>query len=146
MRSMEQEAGFHPTTGVVRRLSVRGRLFALAIGIAVLGAICVVVALSGLIDQGTKVQTVDTKFTDFRAERDAYEGWLTADDQMNMFAALAALKDPSQRALENTTWGQVVSGHAQAIQQLNWLSAHATDPALRHAAQATLSDVHAYYG
>ncbi len=130
---------------VLRRLSVRGRLFALAIGLGALGAVCVVVAVSGLLSQGNKVQSVSTTFTDFRTERDAYEGWLTADDQMNMYVALAALKDSSQRQLLNTTWGQVVSGHAQAVSQLSRLAAGAIDPAVRTAARATLNDVNDYY-
>jgi len=29
---------------------------------------------------------------------------------MNMFAALAILRDPRQKQLANVTWGQVVSG------------------------------------
>jgi methyl-accepting chemotaxis protein len=127
------------------RLGVRGRLFALAIGLGALGAVCVVVALTGLIGQGGRVQDVNTTFTAFQNERDAYEGWLTSDDQMNMYVALAALKDPSQRQLANATWGQVVSGHAQALSKLSWLSAHASDPAIRAAARSTLNDMNAYY-
>src|SRR5262249_48375379 len=103
------------------------------------------VAISGLIEQGHKVTSVDTTFKDFRTERDAYEGWLTSDDQMNMYVALAALHDPSQRQLENTTWGQVISGHAQATAMLRTLAARAVAPAVRSAAQSTLADVNAYY-
>ena len=39
----------------IGRLSVRGRLFAMAIGLVVLGAACVVVATTGLIGQKGKV-------------------------------------------------------------------------------------------
>jgi len=131
---------------ILSRLGVRGRLFAMAIALVGLGAVCVVVATSGLIGQKGKVHQVDSTFKTFRAERDAYEGWLTADDQMNMYAALAVLKDPSQRQLANVTWGQVVQGHAQAIAALRWLIAHASDPAVRSSAQSTLSDLDQYYG
>ena len=48
------------------RLGVRGRLFALAIGIGALGAVCAVVAVSGLLSQGNKVHSVSSTFTDFR--------------------------------------------------------------------------------
>jgi methyl-accepting chemotaxis protein len=118
----------------------------MAISLIALGAVCVAVATSGLIGQKSKVHSVNTTFKDFRTERDAYEGWLTADDQMNMYAALGVLNDSSQRQLAAVTWGQVISGHAQAISSLNWLVAHASDPKIRTAAQTTLADVTTYYG
>jgi methyl-accepting chemotaxis protein len=138
-----------PRAGVrqtVSRLGVRGRLFGLAIGLTMLGAICVFVATSGLIAQKGKVHSVSTTFKDFRTERNAYEGWLTADDQMNMFAALAILRDPRQKQLANVTWGQVVSGHTQAMSALNSLVAHASEPVVRTKARSTLADLNAYYG
>ena len=128
------------------RLSVRGRLFGLAGALILLGAVCVLVATSGLIGQKGKVHAVDTTFRSFRTERDAYEGWLTADDQMNMYAALEVLQDPSQRKLANVTWNQVVQGHTQAVGALGWLIAHAPDASVRHKAQTTLNDLNAYYG
>jgi methyl-accepting chemotaxis protein len=131
---------------VLSRLGVRGRLFGLAIALVLLGALCALVATSGLIAQRGKVHSVDTVFKDFRAERNAYEGWLTADDQMNMYAALEVLRDPKQRPLADVTWGQVVSGHQQAVEWLRWLTANATSPATRTKAQATLQDLSAYYG
>ena len=127
------------------RLGVRGRLFGLAIAVALLGGLCTLVATSGLVAQKGKVHSVDTVFRTFSTERDAYEGWLTADDQMNMYAALAVLRDPTQRQLANVTWGQVVSGHQQATTSLRWLIANASSPAARTKAQATLRDLTAYY-
>jgi methyl-accepting chemotaxis protein len=127
------------------RLGVRGRLFGLAIVLIGLGSISVVVATTGLVGQKGKVHAVDATFKTFRTERDAYEGWLTADDQMNMYAALEVLKDPTQVPLANTTWGQVVSGHAQAASALRWLEAHASDAATRTAARSTLLDLSRYY-
>jgi methyl-accepting chemotaxis protein len=127
------------------RLGVRGRLFGLAIALVVLGGVCAIVATSGLIAQKGKVHSVDTVFKDFRTGRDAYEGWLTADDQMNMYAALEVLRDRSQRQLANVTWGQVVSGHQQAIAALHSLIAHASSAEIRAKAQSTLQDLNAYY-
>ncbi len=126
-------------------IGLRGRILGLAIGLMVLGAACGAVALSGLLSEKTKVGDASTAFTNFRAERAAYEGWLTADDQMNMYAALGVLGDRSQRALAAATWAQVVQGHAQAVSQLGWLQAHAVDPEIRRAAATTLADVTAYY-
>jgi HAMP domain-containing protein len=117
----------------------------MAIGLVLLGAACVVVATTGLIGQKGKVHQVSTVFKDFRTERDAYEGWLTADDQMNMYAALEVLQDPSQRHLANVTWGQVVQGHAQALSSLQWLIDNAFSPAIRAKAQSTLADLNSYY-
>ena len=131
---------------IMSRLGVRGRLFAMAITLIGLGAVCVVVATSGLIGQKGKVHQVDSTFKTFSAERDAYEGWLTADDQTNMYAALEVLQDPSQRRLAGVTWEQVVQGHAQAIASLRWLTAHASEPAARDSAHSTLSDLNQYYG
>jgi methyl-accepting chemotaxis protein len=129
----------------LRHIGLRGRILGLAIGLMALGALCGAVALSGLLTEKGKVNDVSTTFQNFRAERDAYEGWLTADDQMNMYAALGVLGDRSQHQLAAATWSQVVQGHAQAIGQLGWLQAHAADPAIRQAAAATLTDITAYY-
>ena len=126
-------------------LSIRTRLFGLAACVAILGAIAVTVATTGLIGQQGKVQSVDTTFKTFKTERNAYEGWLTADDQMNMYAALAILNDPSQHSLLNATWQQVAQGHAQAIAALNTLVATTSDPAISRAARATLTDLNGYY-
>src|SRR5947209_5124862 len=141
-----EKNGRSPLSRAMSRLGVRGRLFGLAITLAALGIVCAVVATSGLLGEKGKVHSVNTTFNAFRTERDAYEGWLTADDQMNMYAALGVLHDPHQRQLANVTWGQVVDGHAQAIRALNWLVAHGPTPAIKAKAQTTLSDVYAYYG
>jgi len=80
------------------RLGLRGRIAGLAIGLILLGAVCGVVALSGLLTEKGKVASVSTTFRDFRTERSAYEGWLTSDDQMNMYAALGVLPVVEDRA------------------------------------------------
>jgi methyl-accepting chemotaxis protein len=131
---------------ILSRLGLRGRLLGLAISLVALGAVCVLVVTTGLIGEKGKVGSVNTTFTNFKIERNAYEGWLTADDQMNMYSALEILKDPRQRHLATATWGQVVAGHAQAVTALNWLVDHAADPVIRGAAHSTLADLDAYYG
>ncbi len=129
----------------LRHIGLRGRILGLAIGLMALGALCGAVALSGLLTEKSKVNDASTAFTNFRAERDAYEGWLTADDQMNMYAALGVLRDHSERGLAAATWNQVVQGHSQAVTKLTWLQEHAADAAIRRAAAATLADVNTYY-
>src|SRR5579875_2724202 len=134
-----------PRAGFLNRLTVRARLFVLAGVLIALGAVCVVIATAGLSGQKAKVHAGNVIFTNSRTERDAYEGWLTADDQMNMYAALEVLQDPSKRQLANVTWGQVVTGHAQAIKALNWLVAHGVTAAIRSQARSTLAQLNAYY-
>ena len=133
-----------PRAGILDRLTVRARLFALSAALVALGGVCVLIATTGLSGQKNKVHASNVIFTNSRMERDAYEGWLTADDQMNMFAALEVLQDPSQRQLASVTWGQVVSGHAQTTKALTWLAANAVDGAIRARARTTLADLNAY--
>jgi methyl-accepting chemotaxis protein len=132
--------------GILDRLTVRARLFTLAGVLVALGAICVLIAVTGLSSQKRKVHESNVVFSTFRMERNAYEGWLTADDQMNMYAALAVLNAPGQRRLAETTWGQVVAGHAQAVTDLTWLRDQAASPAVRAKAATTLGELTAYYG
>ncbi len=132
--------------GVLDRLTVRARLFVLAAVLVALGGVCVLIATAGLSGQRNKVHASNVIFTNSRTERDAYEGWLTADDQMNMYAALEVLQESSQRQLASVTWGQVVTGHTQAIKALSWLGAHGVNGAIRAKARSTLADLEAYYG
>jgi methyl-accepting chemotaxis protein len=134
-----------PTRHSIGRLSVRARIVSLAALLLALGALVGGVALSGLLTEGGKVADVNHTFREFSADRAAYEGWLTADDQMNMYAALGVLADPSQKALAAVTWQQVVQGHDQAITSLRTLISSASTPAIRQAADRTLSDLSAYY-
>ena len=135
----------HARAGILDRLTVRTRLFLLAGVLIVLGGACVLIAVAGLSSQKGKVHASNVIFTNSRTERDAYEGWLTADDQANMYAAVEVLQEPSQRQLANVTRDQAVSGHAQAIKALTWLGAHSVDSALRSKARTTLADVNTYY-
>ncbi len=130
---------------ILDRLTVRARLFTLAAVLVALGGVCVLIATAGLSGQKNKVHASNVIFTNSKTARDAYEGWLTADDQMNMYAALEVLQAPSQRQLASVTWGQVVAGHAQATKALSWLGTHAVDASIRSKARTTLADLNAYY-
>ncbi|MGH2877607.1 MAG: HAMP domain-containing protein, partial [Solirubrobacteraceae bacterium] len=133
------------TDRILGRLGIRGRLFGLALALALLGGVCVTFATTGLVSQKGKVQSVDTTFKNFRTERNAYEGWLTADDQMNMYAALEILNDPHRQKLATATWNQLVQGHAEALSSLHRLIAHGVTPEIRSQARSTLTDVNGYY-
>jgi methyl-accepting chemotaxis protein len=126
-------------------VGLRGKLFGLVAVLALVSAVCIGVAVNGLFSARSKSRQSQSMFNVFTQERTAYEGWLTDDDQSNMYAALIALNDPSQHALENTTWQQVLQGYQQANSGLSWLAAHA--PASLRATVATLqSDLAGYNG
>jgi methyl-accepting chemotaxis protein len=55
----------------------------------------------------------------------AYEGWQQADDQTNMYAALASLGGHQQSKLEQTTWQQVLQGRQEVRQNLALIEKHA---------------------
>jgi methyl-accepting chemotaxis protein len=57
----------------------------------------------------------------------AYESWLSNDDQNNMYAALVALRDPSQHKLAEATWGQSAADYQDTVQQLTKLRGLLTD-------------------
>jgi methyl-accepting chemotaxis protein len=126
-------------------VGIRAKLFGLVAVLAVVSAVCIGFAVNGLFSARTKSQQSQSMFNVFTQERNAYEGWLSDDDQSNMYAAVVALNDPSQRSLANTTWQQVLQGYQQANSGLTWLAAHA--PASLRATVATLqSDLAAYNG
>ena len=85
-------------------LGIRGKLIGLVVALAAISAVCLGVAVNGLMNARTKSQQSESTFGIFQQERNAYEGWLTDDDQSNMYAAVVALHDPHQRALAETTW------------------------------------------
>ena len=120
-------------------LTIRTRLIGMVAVIGTIALICVAIAAFGLSSSGSKSRTAQATFNSFRVERDAYEGWLTDDDQSNMLAALAALNQRSQFSLMRTTAGQVTQGWQQALAMLplmymlytcydSWMVEHRTEP------------------
>jgi methyl-accepting chemotaxis protein len=124
---------------------MRQRMLVQSVAKLVLGGLCIALAVNSLLTARSQIGHVASTNHDYQVERAAYEGWLTADDQTNMFAALAALRERSQQPLMNVTWQQVVRGHAQAVAALTTLSRRAVSPAIRAAARRTLSDAGGYY-
>lgn len=113
--------------------------------VAVLGAmwlISVGVAAQGLTSAKSTVNASKGGFPAYVVERDAYEGWLTEDDQSNMAAALASLHEPSQKELLDATLAQIAQGREQAYASLKELTT--LSPVMSTAAQATVADVTAY--
>ncbi len=127
-------------------IGVRGKLIGLVVAIATVSAICIGVAVNGLFTARSKSQQSQSTFTVFSAERNAYEGWLTDDDQSNMYAALVALKDPRQRQLENVTWQQVLQGYQQANTNLTWLAGHSPSAGVSSMLSTLRLDLATYNG
>jgi methyl-accepting chemotaxis protein len=127
-------------------LGIRGKLIGLVVALATVSGICLAVAVSGLLNARTKSHQSDTTFKVFSAERDAYEGWLTDDDQSNMYAAVVALGDPHQRQLAETTWQQALQGYQQADAKLTWLAGNAPSAQLRSLVGTLRSDLATYNG
>jgi methyl-accepting chemotaxis protein len=142
------ETGSSPHTsarrGALARLGIRGRLIGMVVILGALAVACVGVAVIGLTSARSKSNNSQSTFNVFRTERDAYEGWLTDDDQGNMLSSLSAVNDRSQLALMHTTAGQITTGYQQALTNLQALIKNAPTAQLRSQAQKTLADVHAY--
>ena len=130
--------------GRISRLGIRGRLVALVVVLLGLPGACAAVAVGGLLAARAKSRQSQATFNVFHAERSAYEGWLTDDDQSNMVAAVAAVGDRSHQQLLRTTAAQVVHGYDQAKRSLTALATGAADPRVRAAAHSTLADLAAY--
>ena len=102
----------------VNRLSIRTRMIGLcagAVGALVVFAFVAILATQAMTSK-SKQATHDQQA--FSTLSHAYEAWLLDDDQSNMYAAVLALRDPSQHGLAETTWGQAAAGYADAVKQL----------------------------
>jgi methyl-accepting chemotaxis protein len=127
-------------------LGIRGKLIGLVLALATVSAVCVGVAVTGLLNARTKAHQSESTFNLFRTQRDAYEGWLTDDDQSNMYAAVVALNDPHQKQLAETTWQQALQGYQQADSNLKALAAAAPTAAIRSLVSTVRSDLAIYNG
>ncbi|WP_249012321.1 methyl-accepting chemotaxis protein [Conexibacter sp. DBS9H8] len=124
--------------------SVRTRLLTLAAVLAVAWLAAAGVAAVGLLSTRASANRSARVFDTFRAERNAYEGWLTQDDQSNMYVALASLHKASQHGLLATTWQQVLQGHSQAVAGLAGVNGFHPDARTRTLVRRTESDLAAY--
>ncbi len=100
------------------RTTVRARLITLGVVLAALLAVVAVIAITGFSSVKSAYNADQIPGTNRDVAAAAYEGWLTADDQTNMFGALAALHDAAEANLMGTTWKQVLTGRAQASSNL----------------------------
>jgi methyl-accepting chemotaxis protein len=132
-----------PTT-FLTNLTIGKRLIALT---AALGAVCVILVMVSFSSfssiTSSKSQAVDSS-AQLTVVHDAYEAWLTQDDQSNMYVAIALLSDPSDQGLLNTTWRQVLQGEATARQAIAQIAHYPSSPELVTAVHQLSTDFAAY--
>src|ERR1700744_5942625 len=91
--------------GLLNRLggTVSARLTILGSILALLLTVVAVIAITGFgsIKSAYNADQIPGTNRDYASA--AYEGWLTADDNTNMFAALSALHDPKEASLMAST-------------------------------------------
>jgi hypothetical protein len=113
---------------VTRSMTPRTRLIAL--GAVAVVSLALVGGASSLIMSGVRTQ-VRSSTADQRKSMilsHAYEAWIRNDDQNNMYAAVVALRDPSQRRLAEVTWGEAAAGYRESAADLTKLAPLLTDP------------------
>ncbi len=103
----------HSLLGRVGGLTVRARLLVLGGTLSVLLAVVAVVAVTGVSSIKSAYNADQIPGTNRDLSAAAYEGWLTSDDQMNMYAAVQALHNPANNALAAATWAQLLGGRQQ---------------------------------
>jgi methyl-accepting chemotaxis protein len=116
---------------LTRSMTLRTRLIAL--GAVAVVSLAVVGGMSVLIMTGVRGQ-VRSSTADQRTSMilsHAYEAWIRNDDQNNMYAAVIALRDPSQHRLAETTWGEAAAAYREATADLTRLAPLVADPAQR---------------
>jgi methyl-accepting chemotaxis protein len=133
-------------TKVLSRVSIRTRLIALG----VIGGLCFA---SGSIFASTQMRSMSSQAQSTAKSHDveaavgqAYQQWLTDDDQSNMYAAVEALHDPSQHQLAETTWGQVVTAYKGAVDALKTAQSLATTSTEKQLLTRITSDLQDYNG
>jgi methyl-accepting chemotaxis protein len=102
------------------------------------------VATFGLLGGRSSAAQANTGFNAYAVEQRAYEGWLTDDDQSNMAAALASLRQASEQTLLNATLAQIAQGHQQASAALADVAGHAPSAAERAGARTLIHDLAGY--
>jgi hypothetical protein len=112
----------------LRSPSLRLRLLMLG-AVSVTGVLALAVSgfvlMSGI---STKTHTSSQALKNAQLLSHAYESWIFNDDQNNMYAAVVALRDPSQHSLAEVTWKQAVDAYVAAKTNLAALRPLLRDP------------------
>jgi methyl-accepting chemotaxis protein len=111
-------------------LTIRRRLIMLGGGAMLALLVLTVISTLLMSSFSSLTETNATREDQARTVSRAYESWIRNDDQINMYAAIMALKDPSKHQLAETTWQQSVAAYQDSVQQLSKLRAALRDRGL----------------
>ena len=129
---------------MIKHVTIRTRLLVTGVVVALALAASGVTALSAMGSMKAKSRTSAGTQAVEAVVAQAYQQWLTVDDQSNMYVALVGLKDPSQKQLIETTWQQVETAHQAATDALAQATKLATRPDEKSALAKIAADVAAY--
>ncbi len=130
----------------ISNVSVRTRLIALGAVGAVVFLGCSIIASIRFGQMKSRANQVQKAHVVEAAVAQAYQGWLFDDDQSNMYAAVVALRDPSQNDLAETTWNQVEDAYGSATKRLAQAKANTTSSAENKLLDRISSDLSDYNG
>ncbi len=130
----------------INSLSVRGRLIVLSGTLAVLLAVVAVIAVTGVTRIRSAYNADQIPTTNKAYVSQIYQGWLTADDQMNMYAAVQALHNPANNALAQATWQQILGGRAQVDRYLRLVERNHLSPQTATLVHAIATNMPVYNG
>ncbi len=125
-------------------LTIRARLIILTAVMALAMVVLVAVSFSSFSSISTSKNAADKASAQLTDVHNAYEGWLTQDDQSNMVAAVAMLRNPADTGLLKTTWQQVLVGEAQARKAIADILNYPSSPKLKAAVAQLQRDWAAY--
>ena len=128
----------------VPNVSVRTRLIALGAVGAVVFLACSVLASTRFSQMQSRSKDVEKAHEVEADVARAYQQWLYDDDQSNMYAAVVALRDPSQNDLAETTWKQVEDAYGAATKALTQAKANASSAAERKLLDRITTDLADY--
>src|ERR1700744_6108111 len=114
--------------GILSSVKVRTRLLVLAGVLGLLWALVVIFSMTGV----GSVKHHDNSTNAYRAlqtqARNAYQGWLTEDDVMHIYASLAVIGTPAARAEMKEMLAYINSEHTASVRGLNAVIAGSTTP------------------
>lgn len=130
--------------GILRKVTLRQQLIAV-------GAIATILLLAVALPAIASLGTMKGSALEARASQkvtvavsNAYRDWLTADDQANMWAALAALGDPAKADLTESTYQQFLDAIDQTNDELATAADLATSARDQELIATIITDVDAY--
>jgi methyl-accepting chemotaxis protein len=131
-------------TGMLSNVKVRTRLLLLAGVLGLLWALVVIFSMTGV----GSVKHHDSTTNAYRAlqtqAKSAYQGWLTEDDVMHIYASLAVIGTPAAKAEMKEMLAYIGSEHTASLRGLNAVIAGSSDPKVLADATKALAIIKSY--